>query len=34
MADIITPANIEPACPDAVKMAVLFAISSGLLHPD
>jgi hypothetical protein len=28
----MTPANIEPAWPDAVKMAVRFAISLGLLE--
>jgi hypothetical protein len=31
MAVIMTPANMLPICPMAVKMAVLFAISSGLL---
>jgi hypothetical protein len=31
MAVIMTPANMLPICPIAVKMAVRFAISSGLL---
>lgn len=31
MAVIITPANMEPAWPDAVKIAVRLAISLGLL---
>lgn len=29
---IITPANMLPACPEAVNMAVRFAISCGLLQ--
>jgi hypothetical protein len=31
MAVIMMPANMLPICPMAVKMAVRFAISSGLL---
>jgi hypothetical protein len=31
MAVIITPAHMLPICPIAVKMAVRFAISKGLL---
>jgi hypothetical protein len=32
MAVIIMPANMLPICPMAVKIAVLFAISNGLLN--
>jgi hypothetical protein len=32
MAVIMTPANMLPTCPMAVKMAVRFAISRGLLN--